>query len=179
MKNIILSVVILLGLTACATSQPGFGPASGSDFGYKNTKIQHDHFRISYTSRNGDESKDYALLRAAQIADIEGYSHFKIIDGYSYDNGPGPHIATSIGIGVLSGFGRRGRTNTHVNIGVADVARAMAGDKATETIEIRLLNSGAKTDVNIYDAKSVIQSIQPPVFSTPDTSAPAAPVTTP
>lgn len=174
MKNIILSAAMLVGLTACATSQPGFGPAYGSDFGYKNTKIQHDRFRISYTSRDGYESRDYALLRAAQIAEIEGYSHFKIIDGRSYDNGPGPLVGTNVGIG---GFG--GRTRGFANVGVHDVARAVEGSKATETIEIILLSQGDKKDLSVYNVQSVIKSIQPPVFSTPDTSAPAAPVTTP
>ena len=78
MKNILLSAVMIIGLSACASTQQGFGPAYGSDFGYRNTKLQQDRFRISYTSRDLYESRDFALLRAAQIADIEGYSHFKI-----------------------------------------------------------------------------------------------------
>ena len=66
------------------TKEKGYGPAYGTDFGFKNTKIQHDRFRISYTSLDGYEARDFALLRAEQIAEIEGYSHFKIIDGQSY-----------------------------------------------------------------------------------------------
>ena len=163
MKNILLSAVMIIGLSACASTQQGFGPAYGSDFGYRNTKLQQDRFRISYTSRDLYESRDFALLRAAQIADIEGYSHFKIINGGTFDNGPNALIGSRVGVGV-GGFGGRTRTNTHVDIGVHDVVRAVEGSKVTETIEILLLSSGNKSDPNIFDAQGVLKSIKPPVF---------------
>jgi len=142
MKNILLSTVMVMGLAACTSTPKGFGPAYGSDFGYKNTKLQQDRFRVSYTSRDSYESRDFALLRAAQIADIEGYSHFKIIGGESFDNGPNAAIGSRIGIGS----GHRGRTNTHVDIGVGDVVRAIEGSKVTETIEVLMMNTGSKSD---------------------------------
>ena len=163
MKNILLSAVMMIGLSACASTQQGFGPAYGSDFGYRNTKLQQDRFRISYTSRDFYESRDFALLRAAQIADIEGYSHFKIINGETFDNGPNALIGSRVGVGV-GGFGGRTRTNTHVDIGVHDVVRAVEGSKVTETIEILLLSSGNKSDPNVFDAQGVLKSIKPPVI---------------
>ena len=163
MKKIIILSLLFAGMSACATAPQGFGPAYGSDFGYRNTKLQQDRFRISYTSRDFYESRDFALLRAAQIADIEGYSHFKIINGETFDNGPNALIGSRVGVGV-GGFGGRTRTNTHVDIGVHDVVRAVEGSKVTETIEILLLSSGNKSDPNVFDAQGVLKSIQPPVF---------------
>jgi len=160
MKNILFAATIIIGLTACSTSPKGYGPAYGSDFGYKNTKLQQDRFRISYTSRDGYESRDFALLRAAQIADIEGYSHFKVIGGESFDNGPNAAIGSRIGIGT----GHRGHTNTHVDIGVGDVVRAIEGSKVTETIEVLLMNTGSKSDPNVFDAQGILKSIRPPVI---------------
>ena len=161
MKQLIFIAAAGFVLSACATSSPqGYGPAYGSDFGYKNTKIQNDRFRISYTSRDSYESRDFALLRAAEIADIEGYSHFKIIGGDRYDNGPNALIGSRVGIG--SGFG--GRTNTRVDVGVNDVVRAVEGSKVTETIEIVLQNTGSKSDPTVYETQGVLKSIRPPVF---------------
>jgi len=158
MKSILLSAAIITTLAACATKEKGYGPAYGTEFGFKNTKIQHDRFRVSYTSRDGYEARDFALLRAAQIAEIEGYSHFKIIDGQSYDNGPGPLVGGNIGIGTGVG----GKVRGYADVGVEDVARAIEGSKATETIEIILLSHGDKNDLSVYDVQSVIKSIQPP-----------------
>jgi len=160
MKHFLISAIMITGLTACASSPQGYGPAYGSDFGYRNTKLQNDRFRISYTSRDSYESRDLALLRAAEIADIEGYSHFKIIGGDRYDNGPNALIGSRVGIGT----GYRGRTNTHVDVGVSDVVRAVEGSKVTETIEVVLLNTGSKSDPNVYEAQGVLKSIRPPVF---------------
>jgi len=158
MKNILLSAMMIMGVAACASTPQGFGPAYGSDFGYRNTKLQQDRFRISYTSRDAYESRDFALLRAAQIADLEGYSHFKIIGGDSFNNGPNA-IGSHVGIGIGSGH-----TNSHIDIGVHDVVRAIEGSKVTETIEVVLLSSGAKGDPAVYDAQGVMKSIQPPVY---------------
>ncbi len=168
MKKLIISSVLftglLGGLAACSSAPKGFGPAYGSDFGYRNTKLQQDRFRISYTSRDAYESRDFALLRAAQIADIEGYSHFKIINGGTSDNGPNALIGSNVGVGI--GTGHRGRThsNTHIDVGVHDVVRAVEGSKVTETIEIILMNSGNKSDPNVFEAQGVLKSIRPPVI---------------
>lgn len=154
-----LQIIICTGLLAgCAstTKNGNFGPAYGSDFGYRNTQIQKDHFRISYTSRDAYESRDFALLRAAQIARNEGYSHFKIIGGDYYDNGPNI-LSAGIGIGLGGGY----YNSSNLAIGVNDVARAVEGHKATETIEIRLLASASPNDPDVFDAQSVMRNIVP------------------
>jgi len=163
MKNLLLSAVLITGLGACTSTPKGFGPAYGSDFGYRNTKLQADRFRVSYTSRDAFESRDFALLRAAQIAKNEGYSHFKIIDGGTSDNGPNALIGSRVGVG-LGGYRGRRHTNTHVDVGVHDVVRAIEGSKVTETIEVIMLSAGSKGDPSIFDAQGVINSIQPPIY---------------
>lgn len=157
MKYISLSAATVVLLVGCSSSPKGFGPAYGSDIGYRQTQVQHDRFRISYTSRDAYESRDFALLRAAQIATNEGYSHFKVVGGDFYDNGPNV-ISSRIGLGLGSG-----RQNTsHIDVGVQDVTRVMEGHKATETLDVILL-PGAKTqDPNVYSAQSVIKNIVPP-----------------
>jgi len=164
MKHPVLTACVALAacaaLSACAsngTPSSDFGPAYGSDFGYRNTQIQNDRFRISYTSRDPYQSRDFALLRAAQIAENEGYSHFKVIYGDNYDNGP-----NAIGAGLGVGFGGRGYNRSNVGIGVRDLERTLEGRKVTETIEVILMSSApTPPDRSVYDAQSLIRNIVP------------------
>jgi hypothetical protein len=162
MKKIFLSAAAALLLAGCASnrnspSPTDFGPAYGTDFGYKNTQLQSDRFRVSYTSRDPYQSYDFALLRAAQIATNEGYSHFQIIGGEGYDNGPNP-ISAGLGIGTRGrGYGR-----SNIGIGVGDIERTLEGRKVTETIEVILLAVAPATkDLNVFDAASIMRNIVP------------------
>jgi len=106
MKKFLILAMVATSLAACSSQPKTFAPAYGSDFGYRNTQLAPDRFRVSYTSSDAYESRNLALLRAAQIASNEGYSHFKVINGEVYDNGPnrlGSHIGVGVGNG---GFGR-------------------------------------------------------------------------
>ena len=142
MKHLILTAGATLALTACATGPSAYGPASGSSLGFQNTQIEKDRFRISYTGRSEAEARDYALLRAVEIALNEGYSHFKVLGGHTSSNGGTSPVSSRIGIGIGSGYGwgRRGGTRTNVNLGIGihDVARALEGSKVTESIEVIL-----------------------------------------
>ena len=166
MKHLLISGVAIIALAACATGPSAYGPAAGNDLGFKNTKLEKDRFRVSYTGRSPEEARDFALLRAAQIALNEGYSHFKVINGSGYHNGGGSPVSTNIGVGVGRGWGGRTRTHTNVGVGIYDVARAMEGSKATEEIEIILQNTGSQSGKypNVYEAQSVADSIRPTVF---------------
>lgn len=170
MKHLILTAGVTLALTACATGPSAYGPATSSNsLGFQNTQIEKDRFRIAYTGRTEAEARDFALLRAAEIALNEGYSHFKVLGGNTSGNGGASPVSSRIGIGVGSGgygWGRRGgsRTNVNVGIGIHDVARALEGSKVTESIEVILKRSGSD-DPSVYNAKSVSESIRPAVFT--------------
>ena len=162
MKHILFSAAACFCLMGCASTGGSYGPAYGTDLGYRNTQLQQDRFRVSYTSRDAYESRDFALLRAAQIADNEGYSHFKVIQGDIYDNGPNP-IAANIGVGLGGG----GFNGSRVNVGVHDVERTIEGRKITETIEVVLLASGPANDPSVFSARSILKNIVPRKVDTP------------
>lgn len=172
MKKSFLAVFTALTLAACATGPTAFGPATHqSSTGFTNTQIESDRFRVSYTAKNQNEAQDFALLRAAQIAQDEGYSHFKIIGGNLSGGAARSGISSSVGIGFGSGGYRRGGTSLGVGLGLNDVVGALEGQRITNSIEIRLLRSGAASGGvsanDIYDAKSVTSSIRPQVYSGP------------
>lgn len=148
-------------MAACSSTPAGYGPAYGkSAIGYENTRLQQDRFRVSYTSKHVNESRDYALLRAAQIADAENYSHFKIFYADTYGTGGRSSVSSAVRIGRRFGGYRGGGTYVDVSAGVHDVAQALKGERVTETIEVQLLNQGG-SDPNIYEASSIIKYIQP------------------
>ncbi len=165
MKRILLPLFTAIALTACASGPSAFGPAKSYDsMGFRNTQIQNDRFRVSYTAGNAAEAQDFALLRAAQITLDEGYSHFKIIDG-NLSGGPRRSgISSSVGVGFGGGGYRRGGTSVGLGVGLNDVVSALEGERVTNSIEILLLSSGG-TGNDIYDAKSVVSSIRPQVFT--------------
>jgi len=81
-------------------------------------------------------------------------------------NGPRSGVSSSVGIGFGGGGYRRGGTSVGLGVGVNDVVRALEGDRVTNTIEIRLLGARG-TGNDVYDAKSVTDSIRPQVFAGP------------
>jgi len=161
MPKLLILAMLATSVAACSSAPKTFAPAYGSDFGYRNTQLAQDRFRISYTSRDVYESRDFALLRAAQITSNEGYSHFKVINGEVYSNGPN-RLGSQIGIGVGSGGFGRTRVNGHLGLAVNDVVRAVEGSKVTETIEVILLSSAPQNDPSVFAADSIIRNIIPP-----------------
>ena len=161
MKKILFLTVLAASLTACASQPKTFAPAYGSDFGYRNTQLAQDRFLVSYTSPDAYESRNFALLRAAQIASNEGYTHFQVINGEVYSNGPN-RLGSHIGIGVGNGGFGRTRYNGHLGVAVEDVVRAVEGSKVTETIEVILLSSAPQNDPSVFAADSIIRNIVPP-----------------
>jgi len=168
MKKILLTSLAALTLTACASTQAAYGPSNENGIGFKSIQLEPDRFRVSFTGRSIDEARDYSLLRAAELTEAEGYTHFKVVNGGTLSNGGPARVGTALGVGFGNGFGRRrfGRGGTAVNVGVGvdDIGRVIEGNKVRETIEIRLLSGPIPNDPNVYHAQSLIKSIQPAVF---------------
>ena len=167
MKRFFIPLLMTAALAGCTSGPSAFGPAQNyGSIGFKNTQLENDRFRVNFTAKNSAEAQDFALLRAAQITLDEGYSHFKIIGGNLSGNGPQSGVSSSVGVGFGGGGYRRGGTSFGVGLGLNDVVRTLEGDRATSTIEIKLLNSGGAGN-DTYNAQSVSDSIRPQVYSGP------------
>jgi hypothetical protein len=74
----VLFVIILM--SGCAT---GYGPA-GIKGGYSDNKLQDDVYQVSFKGNaytGSEKAKDYALLRASEIALKNDYKYFIVLDG--------------------------------------------------------------------------------------------------
>lgn len=77
MRYIILFVMVLM--TGCSTKYQ----SEGFKGGFSETQIDNDVFEVSFRGNGFTSTKDaedFALLRCAEIAKKNGFSHFMIID---------------------------------------------------------------------------------------------------
>ena len=143
-----------LVLFACATP-PSYGPAtSARSIGYSDSAIETDRYRVTY--RGGDQATahDFALLRAADLTLAKGHDWFRVTNASIKEEGDSS--GTSISVGGSTGS-YRGRSSTGVGVGIGF---PLGTSRVSEqTLEI-LMSSGPRPDgSNVYDAKSVSESI--------------------
>ncbi|MEM9014375.1 MAG: hypothetical protein AAGB02_04630 [Pseudomonadota bacterium] len=152
-----LILIFLTGfvLTACAQTGPAaYGPADDGRFGYQDTRIESDRYRIAYAGSAGmtpDEVRALALRRAAELTRSNGGDWFRVI---SWDIAQDRRGGVSLGGGVGTGsYGRRGGFGVGVG---GDFGRIGAQDYFTAYIEI-LIGSGAEPDDrDVYTAADVL-----------------------
>lgn len=76
-------IVVVLGLTACA-SQSAYKPATDSGtYGYYSTPLGDHRYRVGYngtSTMSENLVKDYALFRAAELTMQEGKDWFQVVE---------------------------------------------------------------------------------------------------
>jgi hypothetical protein len=81
-----LAVVLILLVLFGTGSGGGYQKRDTSGYGYQDTHIQDDIYRVDFEGGSGTEFsalKDFTLLRCAQLALEKGYTHFIILDVHS------------------------------------------------------------------------------------------------
>lgn len=158
----LLAVLSIAALAACATAVgTAYGPADAKGFGYTETRIEADRYRITFAgdgATSPDAVEDYALLRAAELAVANGYDWFRII-GRSLDEQEKGGVGIGAGLGTGS-YGRR----SGVSVGVGGNLGTVGARKLyTARIEV-LFGKGEKPSDEsggpVYDANSVIGTIR-------------------
>jgi hypothetical protein len=154
MKRLVIAAVCLITLSACETPVT-YGPSSGRGSGFSEQKIENDRLRVTFRGAGPDaQINDYALLRAADLTLQEGYDWFRVVQrdrGVSPSSGP----RMSVGTGGTS-FGRR----SAVGVGLGTSFDLGGGPVRTVSLEIKLGKGPVPTDREVYDARSVSQSIR-------------------
>ncbi|MFT5776702.1 MAG: hypothetical protein ACI9NG_002677 [Hyphomonas sp.] len=151
MKTLIsLSALILLA--ACASHTP-YGPAKSSGAaGYETQKIETNRYRVSYTDRDAGRSHDMALLRAAEITQLDGRDWFEITGGYTDQDGARSDSRNSVSVGGSTGS--RGRSGVGVGVGFG-IPVSSSGGSVTTVIDIVTGENPKPDRPSVYDAMSV------------------------
>jgi hypothetical protein len=165
-------IVIMLGLGACA-SNPKYVPADDADdYGHYTTKLDENRYRIVFnggprTSLN--TTRDYALLRAAELTMQEGYDWFEIVDRETSSNSRGGRsLEPAMGFGYerayyveeSCGLLACTRSTRPRNYGYMEVTNARKETVHSQTLEI-LMGTGEipARGGNYYNASSVAKSL--------------------
>jgi hypothetical protein len=160
MKRILILAGTCAALAACSTPTV-YGPAAKPNAsGFTENRIQSDRWRVSYRGGSGapaTQVNDYALLRAAELTLQQGYDWFRVDRRYTETHG-GYGGGLSIGVGGAS-FGSHSATGVGVSTGVP----IGGGPALTTTLEISTGKGPKPNDPEVYDARSVQESIRPRV----------------
>ena len=157
MKHLI-PLAAALALGACATVGPAsYGPADAKGFGYEETRIESDRYRITYQG-SGDmppeQVEDYALLRAAELALANGYDWFRVVGRNVSGEQRG-----GVGVGAGLGSGSYGRRSA-VGVGVSGDLGTIGGkDYFTVRMETLFGKGEPPDDGDYYDAEDVVARI--------------------
>jgi hypothetical protein len=146
-------------LAACATAVgTAYGPADSKGYGYTETRIEADRFRVSFSGDGAtppETVEDYAMLRAAELALENGYDWFRVV-GRSVDEQEKGGVGVGAGVGTGS-YGRRSGVSVGVggNLGTLGARRFY-----TARLEVLMGKGDKPDDPATYDARSLIDTIR-------------------
>lgn len=159
MKYLMIMGGLLLAAACAATGPATYGPADDKGFGFEETRIETDRYRIVYRGSGGmppDQVEDFALRRAAELALANDYEWFRIV---GRDITRDQRGGVSLGAGVGGGsYGRR--SGASVGVG-GNFGKIGAQDYFTVMLEVLMGNGAPQSDDNIYNAGEIANSFAP------------------
>ena len=165
----IVTITALFALTACASS-PRYVPAdSADDYGHFSRKISEDRYRVNFNGSrhtNLQDTRDYALLRAAELTLAKDYEWFEIVDRETA-------TTETVGYEPRTEFGYERAWYVERNCGLVSCTRSARpatdsswhvdtgrpDERHSHSIEIRMGKGEMPEDGNYYDAKAVVNAI--------------------
>jgi hypothetical protein len=159
MKRLLVPVLAVLSLSACATPQPtAYQPAAGPQaMGYSEYRIEPGRYRITFRGAPGSprsQVADLALRRAADLAIADGYDWFRITEWIDSVDAPGNGSSVSLGVGG-GNFGWRGG----VGAGLGTTFNLGGGPAIISTLEVLMGQGPQPPGRDVYDARGVRSSI--------------------
>lgn len=159
-RMLIALLVTCVGLAACATGPAYRLAVHPGDYGYRDTQITNDRYRVSFSgdySMSRETVENFALFRAADVALAHGADHFRItaretLPVTSMDYGP----TTTFGYGY--GWG-----SPFWGTGIGYSFRGASETRYETVLEIQLGPDVPAQGPDVYDAHQIKRNLAPQV----------------
>jgi len=151
-------------LAACATPTP-YQPASATEYGYSEQRIEADRFRVSFAGNTLTDRatvENFLLLRAAELTLQNGERYFRVVnrateeESRQYATGVYPHFGFYTHYRFYDPFyGWYGYGSPHFNdVQIRESTRYEA------TAEIKFGAGGDPGADNVFDAQDVVNNLR-------------------
>ncbi|MFQ3250813.1 MAG: hypothetical protein ACI9O6_002653 [Glaciecola sp.] len=167
LKSIMIFLSTMMLITACA-SKPDYRAATNGSEGFSEQKIADDRYRVQFKlySKNVADASDYALLRAAQLTQQQGYDWFVVTSKETFVESTKMEPATSIGMsqshqtvkhcGLLT-CDTYHRPSTHMEASISTGSQDQRKEIQT-VLDIRM-GKGSKPNDESYNAQDVLDNL--------------------
>ncbi len=162
-KSVFWALILSAFLSGCA-SGPAYKAAQGSGYGFSESKLTDNQYRVSFKTRGDDKLMvmDFALLRAAELTQQQGFDWFVVVSRDTLIDQKSVYPKSSVGVGQdiyrsCGVFGCRSRPSTRVGIGLH------FGDESREIHSIIEINMGKgirPENLDSYPANELIKNIR-------------------
>ncbi|KMT65906.1 CC0125/CC1285 family lipoprotein [Catenovulum maritimum] len=158
---LVFSFILLAG---CAAKSE-YKPANNSGYGYQESLINADRYRVQFKTRGDDRAKvaDFALLRAAELTVQQGYDWFIVVSKETVVNKAEqrPNISASRGVNATRECGLLGcktsyRPSTSIGVGFT------FGDQSNDIESILEIKMGKAVRPDIlesYNAQEIVDNM--------------------
>lgn len=159
---LIMSILILAG---CA-SKPDYRAANKGSTGYSEQKISDDRYRVEFKSVSNSvaDAGDYALLRAAELTQAQGYDWFVVTNKETFveskSHAPTSSVSATRGQQVERSCGLltcETRTRPVNEMGV-QISNHDSRKEVHTLLDIKM-GKGIKPNDNSYSAQDVIDNL--------------------
>lgn len=160
MRHLAIAVTTALFVAGCA-SQSVYAPADSGELGFRETRIENNRWRVSFTGGSDLPSPrvaDLALRRAAEVTLANGYDWFEVVHDSRDQRGRGDSPVRG-GVSVGQSFGSRGFRASGVGVGIS----FSPGSERRETITLEVLGGAGPRPrrTSVYDSRDVLDNVPP------------------
>ncbi|HET7315188.1 CC0125/CC1285 family lipoprotein [Salinisphaera sp.] len=157
-KTRFIGLTALVALLAGCASGPVYRPAAQpGDYGYRDTMLTHQHYRVSFSGGYGTAREtvdNFALFRAAQVALSHGADHFRVV---SWHTSPITE-STAFGPTASIGYGYP-LWSTGFGYSTGSVSRT----RYESVLQIQIGADVPDQGPHIYNARQIKQNLSPEV----------------
>lgn len=156
MKTRFLWPVIWLGLLAGCASGPVYRPAAQpGDYGYRDTMLTSQHYRVSFAGGYGtarETVENFALYRAADLALSHGAERFRVVSRQTSPITENENFGPTASVGYGWGYPF---WSTGVGYGTSSVSRT----RYESVLQIQIGSDVPAQGPDVYDARQIKQNL--------------------